>query len=120
MYARPIQPLSFNSARTMIGLPFLSQMSDAIRSVLQAKYAIASVNRPANSNVLVNSPLPRAAVVASVNAAPQPYIESAAIAGLPTRLVHRFDVRNEPTAASAAAAIVAAAGPCRSSNRKMK
>src|SRR2546425_12919016 len=57
------------------------------------------------------SPPLRSACRAKVNAVPHPYMASAAIAGLPKRLVQRSDVRHEPTAASAAAASAAAAGP---------
>src|SRR5438477_12954133 len=80
---------------------------------------MARVNRATNSEELLNAPWLGAAVVARLKAAPQPYIAIAAIVGLPMRLVQRFDVRKEPTAASVAAAIVAAAGPWTSSNRKM-
>src|SRR5205814_1895458 len=80
---------------------------------------MAKVNRATNSHELLNAPWLRAAVVARLKAAPQPYIAIAAMVGLPMRLVQRFEVRKEPTAASAAAAIVAAAGPWTSSNRKM-
>src|SRR5207237_6064102 len=79
---------------------------------------MAKVNRATNSQELLNAPWLRAAVVAKLKAAPQPYIAIAAMVGLPMRLVQRFEVRKEPTAASAAAATVAAAGPGTSSNRK--
>src|SRR5256885_13689280 len=79
---------------------------------------MAKVNRATNSQELLNAPWLRAAVVARLKAAPQPYIAIAAMVGLPMRLVQRFEVRKEPTAASAAAAIGAAAGPWTSSNRK--
>ena len=42
------------------------------------------------------------------------------MAGLPRRLVQRSEVRTEPAKPSAAAAIVAAAGPFISSTRKTK
>src|SRR2546423_15334250 len=80
---------------------------------------MAKVNRATNSHELLNAPWLRAAVVARLKAAPQPYIAIAAMVGLPMRLVQRFEVRKEPTAASAAAAIVAAPGPGTGRNRKM-
>src|SRR2546430_17653679 len=81
---------------------------------------MAKVNRATNSQELLNAPWLRAAVVARLKAAPQPYIAIAAMVGLPMRLVQRFEVRQEPTAASAAAGIGAAAGPWRGSKKKMK
>ena len=60
------------------------------------------------------------AAMAQCSSDPAPNMAMPAMAGLARRLVQRLDVRHEPTAASAAAASVAAAGPCMSSSRKMK
>ena len=56
----------------------------------------------------------------SCRAQPVAVTAIAASAGLISRLVQRLELRIEPTKASPAAASTAAAGPCISSNRKMK
>ena len=56
----------------------------------------------------------------SNNGEPATHMASAAIAGLPMRLLQRLEVRHDPTAASPTAASTAASGPWISSSRKMK
>ena len=66
------------------------------------------------------NPKPRSRGSAWLNAVPHPYIASAAAAGLPSRLVSRFDVRADVAPASQAEASAAAAGPWKRSSNRMK
>ena len=76
-----------------------------------------------SSNCVVSEGGPEFVATRSIPVAktvPQAYMARPAMAGLPSRLVHRFEVLNEPKNPSAAAASVAAAGPFMSRIRKMK
>ena len=92
----------------MIGAPVFRAMSVEVSRVLAAKYSAANakseVSRAALLSCAACSRTPSKAVAHAI-------IATEAMAGVPSRLVQRLDVRQEPTKPSKAAAITAADGP---------
>src|SRR6478735_7393169 len=94
-----------------IGSLRFSLISEAIRMVSSEKYTAATTNSSTMRATRAVFPAAGIAPVRIANNCAVTHIAIAAIAGLPSRLVQRFDVRKEMQAASTAAATTAASGP---------